>query len=552
MDLVELRDLDGPNIFLLEPAIKLEVATAEGEAFDLDAFARQLGIQGDITKTDRASADRSTVSAALVQATAHLHRLSGTAVPRVVVQPLETPGHLAVAFGWQHRRFAIQLARDVGDAIDGKHVDLDAVVTRLRSLRESVATDDRPLMIRDADRRLRSIAVTGTNGKTTTTRLIAHILRVAGLRVGWCSSSGVYIEGNEVLEGDYSGPSGARRVLLEPDLDAGVLETARGGILLRGVAYESNDVSVFTNVSADHLDLQGVRTVEGLARVKAVVVRVTKADGYAVLNADDPLVIGATGDIRASRFLFSQQTLNPHVNEHRSTGGRALLANDRAIILVQGDERRPFTELRDVPITYGGTARHMVENALAATAACLAFGISEEHVRAGLTSFANTPECNVGRLNVFKVDDVTVIVDYAHNEAGLMHLLAFARRYCGPSGRLISIIGTAGDRTEQSLREIGRIAATESDAVIVKGTERYQRGRALDDMIALYCEGIRLAGSKPLAIDRLEFPALLTALDLARGGDVIAIMAQEQIPEIIHHLRHLGGAPRSGNQSLEP
>jgi cyanophycin synthetase len=542
MRLVELRDLDGPNIFLLQPAIKVEFAAGNGDDPDPAELARRFELPDTEPAAQQDAAETLPFAKVIERAIGHFHRRSGLAVPPTVAQTLETPGHVAVAFGWDHRRFAMQLARDVAETVEGHFPDWPMVVARLHHALSDVSSDDRPAMVRDGDRRLRTIAVTGTNGKTTTTRLIAHTLRTAGLRVGWCSSSGVYVEGTEIVQGDYSGPSGARRVLLEPGLDAGVLETARGGILLRGLAYESNDVSVFTNVSADHLDLQGVRTVEGLARVKSVVVRVTKADGFAVLNADDPLVIGATADVRASRLLFSQQPANPLITAHRASGGIALIGDEARVVVCQGEAERSLTDLAEMPIAYGGAARHMVENALAAAGACLAFGLTDEQIRAGLSSFDNSPELNAGRLNIFSVRNVTVIVDYAHNEAGLKYLLGFARRFCGTTSRLISIIGTAGDRTDHSLREIGRIAATESDAVIVKGTERYLRGRSLPELIDLYCAGIKLGGMEPLAIEPLELPALESAMAVAKDGDVIAMMAQEQIPEILQRLRERGGA----------
>jgi cyanophycin synthetase len=174
-------------------------------------------------------------------------------------------------------------------------------------------------MITDAERRIPAIAVTGTNGKTTTTRLIGHMFMQQGKHVGWSSTSGVYIDGEEVIAGDYSGPSGARRVLTDPSVEVAVLETARGGILLRGLACESNDVSVFTNISGDHLNLHGVRTVEGLAEVKAVVVHTTRPDGVAVLNADDPLVMSATRDTRAGPLLFALDENNAAVARHRAS-----------------------------------------------------------------------------------------------------------------------------------------------------------------------------------------------------------------------------------------
>ena len=515
MRLVEIRDLDGPNLFLLEPAIKVELA--------LDG------------------APLSAVEA-LGQTVLELHQRAGADLPRITVAEMETPGQATLAFSWDHRRFALGIADAIARIATGETGDLSDAAARLREIRAECKADDAPLMIRDTDRRMRAIAVTGTNGKTTTTRLIAHIGRVAGLRVGWCSSAGVYINGAQVVEGDYSGPSGARRVLTEPGLDLAVLETARGGILLRGVAYESNDVGVFINVSADHLDLQGIRTVRGLARVKSIVARVTRPEGYAVLNADDPLVLAVGETVRARRFLVSRDERNPAVLAHVAAGGRALVATPRELVHLEGGERATILPLSEVPITFGGRAWHMVENALCAAAACLGIGLDMQAICEGLRTFRNTPSDNPGRLNVFRVGGASVILDYAHNEAGLDCLLDFAETLKQPGGRVISIIGTAGDRTAESLRELGRIAARRSEVVIVKGTKKYLRGRNLEELIGLYVEGIENAGATPYAIEPLELPATERALEIARPGDVIAIMAQEQIEEIVSLLQGRGQA----------
>jgi cyanophycin synthetase len=381
--------------------------------------------------------------------------------------------------------------------------------------------------------------VTGTNGKTTTTRLIAHILRTTGLHVGWCSSSGVYIDGVAVVEGDYSGPSGARRVIQDPGVDVGVLETARGGILLRGVAYQSNDVSVFTNISADHLDLQGIRTVAGLALAKSVVVAVTKRSGVAVLNADDPLVMDACADYPAQKLLVSQNPRNLLIEEQVMLGGRALVVRDGKFVYDDFIGTHEVIAVNDIPIAFGGRAKHMIENALCAAGAALGFGLSIEQVRAGLMSFENNPDQNQGRLNTFRVNGVSVVLDYAHNESGLKYLLDFARFDVAPGSRLISVIGTAGDRTDHSLREIGRIAGEESDAVIIKDTQRYLRGRTNEAMIDLYRAGLHAAGAKEISVEPTELDAVKKAIAIAESGDAIAIMAHEQTMEIVEYLRGL-------------
>ncbi|MER3436728.1 MAG: Mur ligase [Chloroflexota bacterium] len=482
MRLVEIRDLDGPNVFLLKPAIKIELA------LDGASIAAVQAIEPIICD---------------------LHRQAGAALPDVIVVPMETPGHAVLAFSWQHRRLALGVAEAAVRIATGDNPDLNSVAERLREIYATFEEDDAPLLVRDAERRTRAIAVTGTNGKTTTTRLIAHIARLAGWRVGWSSSTGVYIAGTEVLQGDYSGPSGARRVLTEPGLDLAVLETARGGILLRGLAYESTDVSVFTNVSGDHLGHLGVYTVEELARVKSVVVRVTRPEGFAVLNADDPLVLAQRNVIRARPFLVSQDAGNPAIAAHVAGGGHALVVSGGDLVLLHSDTRTVLMPVSDIPITFGGRARPMVENALCGAAACIAIGLDRDAVRRGLGSFRNSTDQNPGRLNVFRVGDVTVIVDFAHNEAGLSSLIDFARTFARPNGRLISVIGTAGDRTDASLRAIGRIAAERSDVVIVKGTKKYLRGRQPEELIELYLQGVRSAGDRADGAARVDARARL-------------------------------------------
>lgn len=513
MRLVEIRDLDGPNVFFLKPAIKIEL---ELEGASLDAVE------------------------ALKPVIDRLHQQAGVARPDTVVVPMETPEHAALAFTWHHRRFALAVADAAARLAAGEPLDLDATIARLGEIVLTSQEDDAPLLVRDAERRVRAIAVTGTNGKTTTTRLIAHIARLAGWRTGWCSSTGVYIDGVDVLQGDYSGPSGARRVLTEPGLDLAVLETARGGILLRGLAYESNHVGVFINVSGDRLGHLGVHTVEGLARVKSVVVQVTRPEGYAVLNADDPLVLAQREVIRAQPFLISQHATNPEIIAHVGSGGRAVVVDAGNVVALHGEASTVIAPVASIPITFGGRARPMIENALCGVAACLAIGLNRDTVRRGVQSFRNSADQNPGRLNLFRAGEAMVIVDFAHNEAGLQALLDFAGTLKQPGGRIIAVIGTAGDRTDEALRGIGRIAATRSDLVIVKGTKKYLRGRDLQELIDLYIQGIQSAGTAPAAIEPMELPALRRALDLAQPGDVIAIMAHEQVEEIVAQLRRIG------------
>jgi cyanophycin synthetase len=546
MRLVELRDLDGPNLFLAGPAIKLELALdlapgmdrADTAAEAVAALAARFEPLG-MTDDDRPEGEgEAGLGALLADALAAIHERSGAPVPATRWADLEAPGHRALAFGWEHRRFALAAGRLLAAAVvdePGARPDLRSAAAALADLLATTEPDDAPLMVRDGERAKPIVAVTGTNGKTTTTRMIAHILTEAGMRPGWSSTAGVWVGGEEVLAGDYSGPAGARRVLDDPAADVAVVETARGGILLRGLAFEHCDVAVFTNVSADHLGLHGVHTIEELARVKSVVVRAVRANGWAVLNADDPLVRGAASATAAGRFWVTQNAANPHVLADLADGGRALLAKDGAIIEARGDEEHRLVALADVPATFGGDARHMVENALCAAAACLALGVAREAVAEGLRGFGRDPAHNPGRNEVLSVRGATVVIDYAHNEVGLAHLLRLARGFVAPDGRLLVIVGSAGDRADDAIRRLGEVAAEGADRVLVKESARYLRGRGSPTEVTDLIEaGLRAAtGAAVAAAD--HFPDQLAALDAAlaalRPGDALAIMSFEETDE---------------------
>jgi cyanophycin synthetase len=521
MKLAEIRDLDGPNLFMLEPAIKVELVIEQGESRK-DLITR-LGGGADLT-------------AAAARAVGWLHKEANQPPPRVVTRVMDDLDHISIAFGWGRRAFALRLGQALLALAAGEDLPRN-LSAYLQSALESDSAEDRPILVRDSDRTAIAISVTGTNGKTTTTRLIAHLMRTAGYRTGWNSSSGIYIEGELVEDGDYSGPTGAQRILGDPSLGAAVLETARGGILLRGLGYEHNDVSVFTNVSADHLDLHGVRTLKTLAEVKSVVCRVTRPDGVCVLNADDELVMSATKDAVARRVLVSRLADNPVVADHLDHGGVAIIGTPSAIE-VRGQESGDITyEYSDLPVTHSGRATPMVENAMCAIGAALGAGLIPEQIRQGMKSFENDPAHNPGRMNIYSCDGVTVVLDFAHNEVGLKHLIEFGRGDVRDGGRLISIIGTAGDRNEASLRAIGRIAAEHSDIVIAKGTEKYLRGRTLEDLMGIYSSGAKESPERDYHETRDELSALELALEIGRPGDVVVMMVHEQVPQLVSLLQ---------------
>ncbi len=549
---VEIRELDGPNLFLLHPAIKLELEIEPPDS-SREASQRLLqrlehwgasGLEGlDMGEEDEPE-DRDPLASTLdglLEVIHLLHERVGAPAPNARWERLEQPGHVAVVFGWTHRRLGLAIASAVAALATGEPVGHDRTVGELTTLLASpVAPDDTPLVVHDRDRQKRIVAITGTNGKTTTTRLVASILAAAGMGVGWTSTDGVYVNGDELLDGDWTGIRGARRVLDHPDVEVAVLETARGGILQRGVAYESNDVSVVTNVSADHLGLHGVLTVEGLLRVKAVVPRTTRSSGTVVLNADDSLVQTLASVVRASVCLFSRVPDNAFVSTHVQAGGEALVIRDGRVVHVKGEREHDLIGLSEVPMTFGGRAAHMIENALAGAAACLALGLSATQVAAGLREFRNAADVNPGRLNAYDVGGITVIADYAHNEAGLRHLLSFARTFLGPDGRLFTVIGTAGDRTDETLEGLGRIAASGADRVLVKRTHRYLRGREPGEMERHFERGIIAGGQQMAPPVDTETEAVDRFLETATPGDVIAVMAIEGGEELRARLAEIG------------
>jgi cyanophycin synthetase len=534
MKLVEVRELDGPNIFLLEPAMKVEVLL-ESESDEAEALSR-LAMAAGIRSDD--------LGAAWITLVDRLHEQAGLTSPDTVVTPLEAEDHVALAFGWTHRRAGRLIATAIADLTLGTPVDLEALTVELATYLQSDDPDDRPEMISDAERRVPTLGITGTNGKTTTTRLIAHIAQTAGKRPGWCSTSGVFIAGECVLNGDYTGPAGARRVLLDETVDVAVLETARGGILLRGLGYESNDVSVFINVSADHLGLLGVHTVEGLAQVKTTVIAVTKPDGFAVLNADDPLVWGVRDATQARVVAVSQHPQSSVIEPHLEAGGAAMVVLDGEMVWRDGDQQTHLLRVEEIPITYGGRATHMVENALHAAAAGIALGYSPEVVANALRTFASSAESNPGRLNAYRYQDATVLLDFAHNEAGLTHLLQLARNLVEGEGKVLAVIGSAGDRPDVSIRAMARIAGELADAVYARETAKYLRGRSSNEELnRLYREGLRDAGTEPVAIYPSELTAIQAAVNDIGPGGVVVAMSYEQGEASRQWLLQAGASP---------
>jgi cyanophycin synthetase len=525
--LVEIRLLDGPNVYRLEPTVKVEVGVGRRRTWfgqRLPAMYARVRLGAPVP---RRAAPRSVADLAAWIGT--LHHQSGAdawlvtegratspgraRIP-VSIHRTSEPGIWVVAYPWREDGRAQAIAEAALRLVD---LDLDSRTTRpatrrttgrrgrsrtltraLRTIQD--AATGAPAWIRDPDRRMPVISISGTNGKTTTTRMISHILRTAGRHTGATTSDGVLFDEVLVEAGDLTGPYGARSVLANPDVDVAVLETARGGMMLRGVGYESNDASVLTNVSSDHMDLYGVHTLPELAEVKSVICRMTRPDGVVVLNADDDLVAAVAARVRAQVWLFSMAPRSAKIRRHLARGGTAFVLEGDSLVEVDAEGRRPIIAVADVPATLHGLARHNIANGLAAAAGARALGATHEQVADGLRSFAPSAEQAPGRLNLYRRGDTTVIVDFAHNEAGVSAVLDVAAGLVGDSRAragqrsLCIIIGTAGDRPDDTLRGIAKVAADRADRVVIKETLGYLRGRTRESVVGELRAGITIGG----------------------------------------------------------
>ena len=519
-ELLELRVLDGPNRFFTRPAVKLEFGAAAPDAAAEVAATAGLAIR-------------------------RLHVALDFPAPRITLRASADRLRVALAFPWRRRAIAQSIAAAAARLALGQASER----RELRGLR-SVTPGPRPDLPRP---RVPIVAVTGTNGKSTTTRLIAHIAESAGRRTGMTNSDGIYLRGELVEAGDWTGFGGAGRVLAERDLDLAVLETARGGILLRGIGYAANDVSVVTNVSADHLGLQGIDTLEELADVKAAVVRITRRTGWAVLNAADPLVWAMRRQTRARWYPFSLDPEAPQVETALDAGGRAaVLQRGWLVLLAAGRPPRRLARVVDLPVTFAGLSAYNVANALAAAAVADALEIGPDAIAVGLRSFSQDSAANPGRLNLYERDGVLALVDFAHNEAGLVGLLEVCRSLAAAPGRQVRgrargrvrlAVGTGGDRTDEILHNLGVLAGGADDVVICE-KHHYLRGRDQEVMNAILRAGIAEGGyAGDVEAHTTELAALQALLGRARRGDVVTVMSHAERAEIFAWLPEEGYRP---------
>ena len=383
------------------------------------------------------------------------------------------------------------------------------------------------------DGRIPVVAVTGTNGKTTTARMINHLLASSGLVTGMTNTDGVWIEGRQTDSGDCSGPKSARNVLQHPEVEAAVFEVARGGVLREGLGFDRCQVAVVTNIgSGDHLGLNYITTVEDLAVLKRVIVRNVAADGHAVLNAADPNVAAMAATCPGGVIFFAADRQQHVIATHRAQGRRTVYRDQDALIAAEGSWRERVL-LRDVPITRNGTLAFQVENTMAAMAAAWAVGLGWDIIRSGLASFKNDAAGAPGRFNMMEFRGATVIADYGHNTDAMKALVAAVDTL--PAKKRSVVISGAGDRRDCDIRDQTAILGEAFDDVILY-QDAAQRGRADGEVMALLRQGLQGAG-RTRAIDEIrgEFIAIDTALERLRPGDLSLILV-DQVEEALAHL----------------
>jgi cyanophycin synthetase len=446
-----------------------------------------------------------------------------------------------VAFPWRRRGAAEALGREVAPLLHevGGRRSVDRLLTEAA---ERVAAAEPGAEPDVPEPEIPVVSVTGTNGKTTTVRLLAHLVRTAGRSVAYSSTDGVYrADGDLIEEGDYSGFGGAARALAE-EPDVAVLETARGGILLRGIGVLHNDVAIVTNVSEDHLGLHGIQTIDQLAEVKASVTRITRPDGWDVLNADDPRVLSMRRIATGRPWLCSLDPWHPAIRYALAEGGRATVPLDGWMTVLDGSTSRPLLELIDVPVTIAGISRHNVMNAMQAASAALAVGLPERAVAKGLKTFVTDPERNPGRANLFELDGRVVVVDYAHNEAGMIGLTEILGGLRRRGREIWIVICAAGDRTDKILHDYAYRAARGSDYVAIAELLRYLRGRERQAVIERLSAGARDGGAMELDVYSDELAGLRGVLSRSKRGDVIGVTALGMRPEIFAWLDGAGAS----------
>ncbi len=371
--------------------------------------------------------------------------------------------------------------------------------------------------------RIPIIAVTGTNGKTTTTRLIAHIVKNKGFRVGYTTSDGIYVSNHMLEKGDTTGPYSTEFVLKDPTVEFAVLETARGGILRSGLGFSRCDIGIITNIQEDHLGLNDIHTLEDVARVKSVVVKSVKKDGWAVLNAEDEHCVAIGDELDCNVAYFSLDENHPVIKKHSKAGGISAVYENGFVTIKKGDWKIRVEKVTTIPLTFGGKAKFMIANVLAATLAGYLYGFKTEDIRLSLETFIPSAAQTPGRMNIFNFKDFKVMIDFAHNPAGYAAVEDFLSQIESP--HKVGIIAGVGDRRDQDITDCGAIAARMFDHIIIR-QEKHLRGRTEEEIIALILKGINSVDKKvTYEIISKEVEAIKHAISTAQPGTFITALS---------------------------
>lgn len=378
--------------------------------------------------------------------------------------------------------------------------------------------------------RIPIVAVTGTNGKTTTTRLIAHMAKMMGYTVGYTTTDGIYIQNHLMMKGDCSGPGSAEFVLKDPTVNFAVFETARGGILRAGLGFQNCNIAVVTNVAPDHLGLKGIHTMDQLAKVKSVVVESVLPEGHAILNADDDLVFAMREKLQCKIALFSMDENNPRIRKHMKNNGICALYENGYITVCKGEWKLRIIKAVNVPLTFGGRASFMIQNILPAVLTGYFNGFELDDIRTALETFIPSPAQTPGRLNLFEFKNFTVMLDYAHNPAGLQALKKFVDKI--DASYKVGIIAGIGDRRQEDNEGIGKVAAEMFDEIIIR-QDKNLRGKTDKEIIDMLSAGIQqVKPAKELKVIKNEKDAIAHAIEHAREGSLIVICS-DVVPDAL-------------------
>lgn len=371
--------------------------------------------------------------------------------------------------------------------------------------------------------RIPIIATTGTNGKTTTTRLIAHLVKNSGYRVGFTTSDGIYVQNTMLVKGDTTGPMSTEFILKDPTVEVAVLETARGGILRSGLGFSKCDIGVITNIQPDHLGISDIFTLDDLARVKGVVIESVKKEGWGILNADNEYCVRIAKNADCNIAYFSRDEHSPVIKEHCQKGGIACISENGYITIKKGDWKIRVQRIGFIPLTFGGTVQFMIDNVMAATLAAYLWGIKTEDIKTSLTTFIPSAAQTPGRMNIFNFREFKFMVDFAHNPDGYYGIKEFLRTIDSP--QKIGLIAGTGDRRDEDIRELGRIAAGMFDQVVLRQAD-HLRGRTREEILGLMEEGIReVRPDMPYEMLPDEVDAIRHVISLAKPGAFIVMLS---------------------------